>query len=172
MAGAIFAGGLAHSSALAQDATPVAGEDAGFLFVQSFGSGSIAPAAESGEYTVTLEQGLGETVYFTDRPGRKVGAVPTTEFITVFDTTEADPPNAALVSGDMVLVLELTSATLDEATGTLTYAASPIGDQDIDLQFGNDISEIPTEEVTLDTSHLFVDSIDHCCDPIHRPWCC
>jgi hypothetical protein len=172
MAGALLASGQAPSSGLAQGATPVAGQDAEFLFVQSFGGGTLASAGDGGAYTLTLEQGLGDTVYFADRPGREVGAMATSDFITVFDTNDADPPNAALVSGDMVLVLELTGATLDEAEGTLVYEVTSIGEQHVDLQFGQEISDAPTEDMTLDTCHLFIDSLDNCCDPVHRPWCC
>ncbi len=47
------------------------------LFVQSFQSGSIAPVdGAEGRYTVTLEQGLGQTIYFSDRPERIVGTEP------------------------------------------------------------------------------------------------
>ncbi len=66
---------------IAQEATPAAttdGEKIPYLFVQSFEGGSIAPkAAQDGTYTMTLEHGLGQTLYFADRPSRDVGAVPT-----------------------------------------------------------------------------------------------
>lgn len=172
VAGALIAGGLGQGSSLAQGATPVARDGVDFLFVQSFGSGSLAPSDGDGGYTLTLEQGLGETIYFSDRPDRVVGAVPTTEFLTVFDMTEADPPNAALVSGDLVLVLELTTGSLDETAGTLTYEVTPIGMEELELHFDHAVSDAPGGEVTLNTSHLFIDSVDRCCDPIHRPWCC
>src|SRR4051794_39644520 len=70
-AGALAAAGLAATTrdrAAAQDAPPpagAAGEKAQYLFVQSFQSGSIAPkAGEEGTYTLTLEHGLGQTIYF------------------------------------------------------------------------------------------------------------
>ncbi len=51
--------------AAAQEATPAAGaagEKVQYLFVQSFQSGSLAPkAGEDGTFTLTLEQGLGQT---------------------------------------------------------------------------------------------------------------
>ena len=172
VAGALITGGLAPTAGLAQGATPVTGENVEFLFVQSFGGGSIVPASGDGTYTLTLEQGLGETVFFADRPGREVGAVTTSEFITVFDETGADPPNAALVSGDTVLVFELTGVTYDEGAGALTYEATSIEADAVDIKVDEGISDIPAEETSLGTSHLFIDSIDHCCDPIHRPWCC
>jgi len=172
IAGALIATGLGQTSSLAQGATPVAGGDVEFLYVQSFGSGSIAPAGDDGAYTLTLGQGLGETVYFSDRPGRMVGTVSSSDFISVFDTTSDDPPNAALVSGDTIFVVELTTARWDEASGTLTYDATPIGEDDVQLSFEHAIGALPDGEMPLDTCHLFIDSIDQCCDPIHRPWCC
>ena len=81
-AGALAAAGMA-TSGLAQDTasgTPTAGETEPpvFLFLQAFQSGSVTPADdEEGRYTLTLERGLGYTVYFSDRPERIVGAHPT-----------------------------------------------------------------------------------------------
>ena len=47
------------------------GEKIPYLFVQSFEGGSIAPKdGEDGTYTLTLEHGLGQTLYFADRPPR------------------------------------------------------------------------------------------------------
>jgi hypothetical protein len=82
------AAGLAPA-ATAQEATPApagqAGEKVQFLFVQSFRSGSIAPkAGTDGAYTLTLEHGLGQTIYFSDRPERVVGADPTPQFLKGF----------------------------------------------------------------------------------------
>ena len=62
----------------AQDATPEAmnDENTSYLFLQSFQSGSIvAKDGEADTFTLTLEQGLGQTIYFSDRPERIVGAV-------------------------------------------------------------------------------------------------
>ena len=172
VAGALLAGGIGPTTGLAQGATPVVGESAEFLYVQSFGGGTLAPAGDGDTYTLSLERGPGDTVYFADRPGREVGVVPTADFITVFDTTDADPPNAALVNRDMVLVLELTGVTMDQTEGTLTYEVMSIGEQGLNFQFGQAVGDPPAEAMTLDSCHLFIDSMDKCCDPIHRPWCC
>jgi hypothetical protein len=49
------------------------------LFIQSFQLGSIAAkAGEEGTYTLTLQEGLGQTIYLADRI---VGTVPTNRFI-------------------------------------------------------------------------------------------
>ncbi|MDQ3655535.1 MAG: hypothetical protein M3457_10695 [Chloroflexota bacterium] len=117
---------LAH----AQDATPVASPEAlgggdtrtYFLFVQVASGGTLTPkAGEEGVYTLVLEHGVGETVYFSDRPERIVGTVPTTQFLDALGFTPTNPPNAALVAGDEVVVIELLNPVIDEAAGTLTY---------------------------------------------------
>ncbi|MDQ3493307.1 MAG: hypothetical protein M3452_08615, partial [Chloroflexota bacterium] len=78
------------SLAVAQEATPAATPEPETapspvteqpptqLFVQSFQSGSIAPStSEFGTHTVTLAQGMGQTIVFNDRPSREVGTSPT-----------------------------------------------------------------------------------------------
>jgi hypothetical protein len=84
-------------------AAPAAGSakaetDPIFLFVQSFQSGSFAPTAGSSDtFTLTLDHGLGQTVYFSDRPERVFGAAPTPAFLTGLGFQPENPPNAALV---------------------------------------------------------------------------
>lgn len=120
----IAATGLAAGrSASAQEATPVAETDnPSFLFVQSFGAGSITAAA-NGQLTLTADHLTGQTIFFSDRPDRIVGTVPTEQFLGLdrapspsapvtpaaamgdnaatpeggIGFTPADPPNAALV---------------------------------------------------------------------------
>jgi hypothetical protein len=68
------------------------------LLVQSFQSGSLAAkAGEQGRCTVTLKRGLGQTIYFSDRPGRIVGTIPTDRFLSVLGFSPDNPPNAALL---------------------------------------------------------------------------
>ncbi len=106
LAAAVGAAGLAHRAATAaQDeaATPSAAASAEnegpvFLFLQAFQAGSVAAKEGSeGRYTLTLEQGLGHTVYFSDRPDRIVGATPTPQFLQGLGFPDDNPPNAALV---------------------------------------------------------------------------
>src|SRR5829696_1762143 len=109
------------SKPYAQEATPAAtsdGEKIPYLFVQSFAGGSIAPkAGEEGAYTVTLEHGLGQTLYFADRPSRDVGAVPTEHFLAGLGFPADNPPNAAIVvddgdGGTEIAVVELRNPVL------------------------------------------------------------
>jgi hypothetical protein len=132
--------------ATAQDATPVAEElletvhpeaaadSSEYLFVQSFASGSIAPAdAQDGRFTLTLDGANPQTVYFSDRPERVFGLATTTTFLEGLGFTPDDPPNAALVvtteSGDEdVLIIELFDPIWDEASGTLTYTVQVLSE--------------------------------------------
>ncbi len=75
---------------------------------------------------VTLDHGLGQTVYFTDRPERLVGVTPTAQFLADFGLSVGDPPNAALVvekedGTTQIAVVELIDPKYDDATDTATY---------------------------------------------------
>jgi hypothetical protein len=125
-----------RKEARSQAATPSArgGEKVPYLFVQSFEAGTFAPKTGSTDaFTLTLDHGLGQTVFFSDRPERVVGAVPTAQFLQRFPFGAANPPNAALVleaaPGDTdVVVLELTAPAYDAATRTATYDAKVLSD--------------------------------------------
>jgi hypothetical protein len=168
-----------NGSATAQDATPVAspavtseggftGEKITYLFVQSYQAGSIAPkAGVDGRYTVTLEQGLGQTLYFGDRPSRDVGAAPTPDFLEGLGFTEDNPPNAALLvetaTGETdIAVVELYNPTYDETTHTATYEISGLETWQDDLTLG--LQEDPADLATLapqfGAAHLFIDDCD------------
>jgi hypothetical protein len=141
-----LAGGVASLSAAAlssrllpasaQDATPEAAvtENPAFLFVQLADSGTWTPKPdEEGIFFLTLS-GTGEqTLYFSDRPERIVGTVPTDQFLDALGFTPANPPNAAVLvttpEGQRdVLVVELfnplyTRTFGDEGEEFLTYEA-------------------------------------------------
>jgi len=129
-AGALAATGL--SATATQDVTPTldppgATRGPTMLFLQSFRGGSIAPkAGEDGRYTVTLEQGLGQTIYFSDRPDRLVGTTPTDHFLANLGFPDDNPPNAALIvergpNDTDLAVVELFAPRYDVATHTATY---------------------------------------------------
>src|SRR5262249_43595138 len=109
-AGAAPAQGATPPAAAAKAAT-----DPSLLFVQSFQPGGFAAKAGSPDaFTLTLDHGLGQTVFFSDRPERVVGAVPTAKFLQRFPFGAANPPNAALVlaagpDDTDVVVAELTA---------------------------------------------------------------
>jgi hypothetical protein len=148
--GALAAAGVRRPAG-AQEATPAAGA-AGkvpFMFVQTFGSGSLAPKpGEEGVLTLTAEHLAGQTLFFSDRQERVVGMVATERFLGTgggapaggtptggLGFTPADPPNAALVFGASgeapgeVVVVELLDPTYDPATGTATYEVRVLADE-------------------------------------------
>ncbi|MGH2548668.1 MAG: hypothetical protein ACRDHN_04730 [Thermomicrobiales bacterium] len=154
------------TSASAQEATPAAAaEKAEFLFLQSFESAAIVPKADVAEtYTLTLEHGLGQTIYFSDRPDRIVGAAPTPKFLDGLGFYDDNPPNAALlVAGDdghtAIVVLELFAPQYDDASHTAIYDVKLMErwEKTLDIAFGGipltKVDEIPG----AGGAYLFID---------------
>jgi hypothetical protein len=165
VAGAIAATGLG-ASVFAQEATPAAEADkVQYLFVQSFQSGKIEPkAGEDGTYTLTLEQGLGQTIYFSDRPERVVGAAPTKVFLDGLGFPADNPPNAALVveaaPGDTdIAVLELANPRYDEASHTATYDVQFLEhyEQALEMTFAEQPTDLAQLHPQFGAAHLFID---------------
>ena len=162
-------------TATAQDATPAATPEVmalplvdqppAQLFVQAFRSGSIAPSvSEFGTHTVTLAQGMGQTIVFTDRPSREVFTTSTPAFLDGLGFEADNPPNAAILmeAGDGttdLAVVELFNPTYDEATHTATYDISVLANWQNDLEMGfqqepTDLANVATE---FGATHLFID---------------
>jgi hypothetical protein len=171
----IAAGTLAAAAGLAgnagaqgtPEATPAADGEQGptMLFVQAFQSGGVTPAeGAEGRYTLTLEQGLGYTVYFSDRPDRIVGANPTPQFLQGLGFPDDNPPNAALVvetpEGETeIAVVELFSPVYDEATHTATYEVVVLGEWEraADMTFVESDADLAELLPQFGAAHLFID---------------
>jgi hypothetical protein len=155
-----------------QTATPVADLPAPdaergptMLFVQTYQSGSIAPVAGSlGRYTLTLEAGTGQTVYFSDRPDRIVGSESTPTVLEALGFWPDNPPNAALVvetaPGESdVAVVELFSPIYDPMNRAVTYEVGVLANWASDLDLG--FTEAPTDLAMLapifGNAQLFID---------------
>lgn len=172
-AAAALAAGLGARAATAQDATPVAGTPVAggegktveFLFVQSFEGGTLASKeGADGTYTVTLDHGLGQTLFFSDRPDRIVGAAPTDRVLAELGFLPENPPNAALVTSDGaggtdIAVVELTNAVYDAAVPSVTYDLTTLEAWETSLEMG--FTEAPAGlaalPATLGATHLFID---------------
>ena len=153
---------------IAQEATPAAswdGEKIPYLFVQSFEGGTIAPKeGEDGTYTVTLEHGLGQTLYFADRPSRDVGAVPTERFLAGLGFPDDNPPNAALVvddgnGGTDIAVVELRNPLIDPTGPAVIYDLTVLANWEDTTELGlrdapADLSDLPA---SFGPTHLFID---------------
>jgi hypothetical protein len=166
-AGTLVATGL--TAAAARDTTPQAEPDSdhgpSMLFLQSFQSGSVTPkAGEAGTFTLTLEQGLGQTIYFSDRPDRIVGATPTDQFLAGLGFPADNPPNAALVvevepGNTDIAVVELFNPVFDPQSPRVTYDVRVLKEweETLDMEF----SEVQTDLAELASSfgpaHLFID---------------
>jgi hypothetical protein len=128
-------GGLVAVTASTSAQTPAASEDAAtptYLFVLQATGGSLASTGD-GEWTLSLTGVSPQTIYFTDRPAREAGTLPTTEFLDLDGLFTADnPPNAAVVVADPaseredVLVVALRGPAYDPAAGTLSYTVAPV----------------------------------------------
>jgi hypothetical protein len=160
---------------LAQEATAAPDQPAHvpeLLFVQTFRAGAIAPkAGADGHYTLALEGGSSQTIYFSERPDRIVGTTPTATIANRIGFPDDDPPNAALVfeaaPGDVdVAVVELFSPVYDEKSGGITYEVAPLANWHAELGVG--LQETPTDLANVasnfGTAHLFIDGIWDCPD--------
>ena len=172
-AGAIVA--TSHGlNSRAQEATPSASGDETptMLFVQAFQSGSVSPKEGSeGRYILTLEHGLGHTVYFSDRPERIVGSATTPEFLAELGFPEDNPPNATLVvekeTGQTeVVVLELFAPAYDEATHTAIYEVVVLAafERSADDEFGETEADLTELLPEFGASHLFIDDCASACE--------
>ncbi len=157
------------NAAVAQ-ATPEAETDqkTPFMFVQTFGKGSLAPAGGDGLLTLTADHLAAQTLFISDRPERVVGTVPTEQFLAAGPTgesgfSELDPPNAALVfsvadgNGD-IAVLELIDPTFDPSTGAVTYSVRLLDDVE-SVGLSLDTTPVTAESAARDfeSASLFID---------------
>ena len=181
VAAGIAAAGLTAAelpSATAQDATPETvpaepwdGEKTTYLFVQSFHSGNIVPTeGVEGRYTVTLEQGSGQTIYFGDRPSRDVGATATGLFLQTLGFPEDNPPNAALIvetaPGETdVAVVELFNPTYDLDTDRVTYDVEVLEnwEDDLELGFREEPADLAVLAPAFGAAHLLIDDCPDGC---------
>ncbi len=158
--------------AVAQEATPepsTAGDEGPvLLFLQAFRSGSIAPSTSGeGRFTLTLEQGLGHTVYFSDRPDRIVGAMRTPEFLEVLGFPDDNPPNAALVveagpDHTELVVIELFNPVYDDTTHTATYEVAVLAEFERSNGFAETDADLAVLLPQFGAAHLFLDSTVGC----------
>ena len=175
-AAALVVGGLTPL-AQAQDATPAADvataefdestiEKTEFLFVQSFKNGTLVAKTGDGPggHTLTLEQGLGQTIFFSDRPERIVGVKPTADFLQDLGFSATNPPNAALVMeaspGDSdFAVFELFNPRYDVDTATATYDVHLLEawEQKLGVSFTEQQAETHYLHPEFGAAHLFID---------------
>lgn len=160
---AILASSLSGAAALAlrniaaQSSTPEAGEEVEqieLLFVQAVGSGTLTPSDH--EYTLTFRHDARQTIYFSDRPDRLTGLLPTAELISQWPFEGESPPNAALATSTardasvQVLIGVLGNPVWDSESATLKYSFSELSD---DIPAG---SPTPIPD-SFESATLFID---------------
>jgi len=146
------------------EATPT---DAGveLLFIQTFASSSLAPDPDDPDLlTLTMQMGTGHTLYFSDRPNRVAGTIPTERFIEVFsEETASDPANAALVAQrdpttEVTHVFELLNLAYDVQTGVATYNVRFLSDPgQMKIQLAEEPQQSLQAAVLYGVSELFID---------------
>ncbi len=149
-------------------AAPVAEHGPEMLFVQTYQSGTITPVeGTDGRYTLTLEAGTGQTVYFSDRPDRIVGSEPTPQLLGTLGFSSENPPNAALVvetaPGESdVAVVELFSPLYDPETQGVTFEIQVLANwqQELQLDFVEAPIDLSALAPSFGSAHLFIDDCD------------
>ncbi|MDQ3656482.1 MAG: hypothetical protein M3457_15585 [Chloroflexota bacterium] len=157
------------SAGVAQGATPVTSGAIDALFVQSFEGGSLVrDDASTDDFTLTLEDVAGTTVYFSDRPERVAGLIETADFVDDRVFSPSDPPNAALAittgTGQDVLIVELRAPRYDATARTVTYDVQLIDDYEREgfAFFARQQTDQVLDE-TFAAGSLFVDQVS--CKP-------
>jgi hypothetical protein len=112
------------------------------IFIQEGGSGSLVNDG-SGNYTLTMNDVVPYTIFFSDRPERDVGFTPMEDFLKGFSFEAQNPPNAAIIlpeeneSSDIVIA-ELTNPQYNNTTRTLIYKARQLKDYKIKSEWLQD----------------------------------
>jgi hypothetical protein len=148
--------------ARAQEAPP---EEQSLLFVQSASAGSLVPREGSPDsFTLSLE-GLDEhALWFTDRPERQSGHVPTKGMLNVLDFEGAQgPPNAVLsIAGadpaKNMVALTLRDPKYDAEDQTIRYDATKLDDVSATqlASYASDVDESVRRR--FGSAALFIDS--------------
>lgn len=138
-----------------------------YLYVQTFHTGTIVPKeGEDGTYTITLEQGSGQTIYFADRPSRNVGVFRNRAFLSKLGFFPDDRPNAALIldtgHGEMdIAVVELSHPVITDDERGISYDVQMLENWEESLSLG--LSDAPGDLAAIapsfGTAHLLIDDV-------------
>lgn len=99
-----------------------------WLFVLQAAGGRLSPEGDAWRLELTTDD---RAVAFSDRPAREAATLPTETLVGLIGAM-SDPPNATLLieghagGGDAAIVVELTDATYDAASGRASFRARPI----------------------------------------------
>lgn len=143
-----------------------------YLFTLSANSAVVKPVnASAGEYSLTLNKVQPYVSYFSDRPNRITGLMPTSKFIQAWNPQSGGnfkqmAPNVDVegikVHGifhqkDMFFILSLNNPQYNQTTHSLSFTATALnGDKGV----------MPTQTTKLHNTALFIDNSPWC------PGCC
>ncbi|MBA2654778.1 MAG: hypothetical protein H0U71_06900 [Gammaproteobacteria bacterium] len=122
-------------SAFAQKPITSLKENTQVLFIQVANAGELVPNKnEAGSYRLTLKNVDPFTSYFTDRPNRVTGIVPTQEFVSMWQNRDiqSSPPNVAIETSDLKnghkinRVFVLSNPVYDAQKQEITYSAKSL----------------------------------------------
>lgn len=146
-----------RTAAAAQSGTPEASDKVVLLFVQAAGSGTVTQSDQ--RHTLSFRHDAGQTVYFSDRPERLAGLLPTAELVAQWPFEGETPPNAALAianaeDGSTTVILGvLSNPVWDAAASTLSYGFQMLSD---DIPAGSP-TPVPA---SFDAATLFIDGAE------------
>lgn len=163
--------GQATPEPMSDQATPegTSNPDISFMFVQTFGAGSIDAATDGVPLLLLVADHVaGQTLYFSDRPERIVGMVPTEKLLSSGENssgigfTAENPPNAALVlPDDKILIVELIDPSYDPATGQIRYQLRVLDDvSQLDLELDTEPLKAADAVGEFAAASLFIDDCD------------
>lgn len=157
--------GFASSQATPMASPVMATPGPTFLYVQSFGRGTLTAATDGVDrFLLVLEEAQASTIAFADRPSRKVNAFPTGDLADVLSFDPGNPPNAALVTTSdagetLVIVVELLEPTYDLSARTVSYTVVDLDDYGlIEKSLVANVLSVHDMPSSFGVASLFIDS--------------
>jgi len=139
------------------NSTNVTGTDTSritYTFLQEGTGGSFVKDNSGGNYTLTINDVVPYTIYFSDRPARMAGFAPMDKFLNGFCFNKSNPPNAAVwlkegKKDNNMVIVELTSPNYDKANKTLTYTAKILDNYEFKSNWTKDLIQTETADVAV-----------------------
>jgi hypothetical protein len=162
--GLLVAGTTGGTVAQDGSASPVAGQPVtspaiagGPLYLQTFAVGHVEPGAE--DLTVRLSRASGQTMYIGELPERRVGTVPSSDFLGLLEASLQVPPYAAVLGqradGSQVLVVGQVLAGTQVDPQTFEYRLRLVPDE-VDIDLVVDAERLPQVVDPLDLALTYI----------------
>lgn len=138
-----------------------------YLFIQLARSGTLQPTAQKGVYKLTLYDVMPYVTYFSSRPNRITGLMPTEKFLKEWQNKTNgftnDAPNVGvegvkihhiIEKQDVSSVLVLSNPSYNTKKAQLTYTAKFLS---------ADSADAPQGPIKLENVALFIDNVTQWC---------